>query len=463
MKKFISLFAIAAAVLVSCNEKNTTPDEPVQPEEPTVEVINPTGFVFLSIPEQVVAGDTVAIRLRVNPSSAKLTAENLTLDCIDSRVYDAQYSDAEIKYLGESAATKADDATKGVPYVQNTENYSIAGVVADTLNNEALEGQYLVLVRAQSEKNIIDCSNLALVCKYEDENGETAYVSSETFVITQIPQPSDAIFAWSPQSLSLHAGTFTSAGGDSLVLSSDDVNAVKWYLLARTYKEASTGSVIQYDYKKYISNVEIQLEKESVEIACEQKNTDFDGVYSAGLTEMYYAIPDISQDPMKTLFEQGSDKKYETFTNKLTVTDKYGHVGGWSQDLNFVIPTQITFKVDVPEVVVKGNYPVVDKIETLAEYGIDEELNQRYPSLNVNTVTAQNQHGVGFFLFPALRTDGFGVDYIIASPGSDSSITAEAMSKMMKVIFYAKGLGVASDAQMSHYLNYVEKFERVTE
>lgn len=461
MKKIISLFAIAAAVLVSCNEKNTDPEEPVQPEEPTEEVINPGGIVLLSIPEQVVAGDTVVIRLRVNPSTAQFTAENLTLDCISSHVYEAQYSDAEKKYLGEDTATKADDTTKGVPYVQNTENYSIAGVVADTLNNESLEGQYLVLVKAQNGKNIIDCSDLALVYKCEDENGETAYVSSETFVITQIPQPSDAIFAWSPQSLSLHAGSFTTLDNGSLAMSSDVVNAAKWYLLARTYKDASTGSVIQYDYKKYISKVEIHLEKESVEIACTQKNNDFDGVYSAGLTEMFYAIPDVSQDPMKTLFEQGSDKNYEVFTNKLVVTDKYGHVGGWSQDLNYVIPTHIAFEVDVPEDVVKGTYPILHKFETLAEYGIDAEQILRYPGLNVFTVVGQSSHGIGFYFSTPQRDDGFGVDRIVTHPGSQSSIKAEDMFERMNIVFYAKGIGVTTDVQMANYLNYVEEFTRV--
>ena len=459
MKKIISLFAIAAAVLVSCNEKNTDPDEPVQPEEPTVEVINPEGIVFLSIPEQVVAGDTVAIRLRVNPSSAQFNAENLSIDCIASRVYDAQYSEAEVKYLGSDAVTKSADAATRASYVQNTENYSIAGVVADTLNNESLEGQYLVLVKAQSEKNIIDCSNLALVYKYEDENGETACVSSETFVITQIPQPSDAIFAWSPQSLSLHAGAFTGDGQ----MTSDSVNAVKWYLLARTYKEASTGSVIQYDYAKYITDVNIQLEKESVEIACEQGKTDFDGVYSAGMTEMRYATPDVSQDPVKTIFEQGSDNKYEVFTNKLIVTDKYGHVGGWSQNLNYVIPTRLTFKLDVPEDVVKGTYSVVNKFETLAEYGIDAELVLRYPCLNLTSLSAQNSHGVGFYLFPGKREDGFGIGSITASPGSVDTIKADDMFKMLTNIFYAKGIGLASDAPLINFLNYFEDFTRAGE
>ena len=453
MKKFISLFAVAAAVLVSCNEKNTDPEQP--------ETINPDGIVLLSIPEQVVAGDTVAIRLRVNPSTAGFNAANVSLDCIASRIYEAQYSESEVKYLGGNPATRTDIVEKdvAVPYVQNTENYSIVDVVPDTLNNESLSGQYLVLVRAQSEKNIIDCSNLALVCKYEDENGETAYVSSETFVITQIPQPSDAIFAWSPQSLSLHAGTFTGDGQ----MTSDSVNAVKWYLLARTYKEASTGSVIQYDYAKYITDVNIQLEKGSVEIACEQGKTDFDGVYSAGMTEMRYATPDVSQDPVKTLFEQGSDNKYETFTNKLTVTDKYGHVGGWSQNLNYVIPTRLTFKLDVPEDVVKGTYYVVNKLETLSEYGIDAELVLRYPCLNLTSLSAQNSHGVGFYLFPAKREDGFGVASITASPGSVDTIKADEMFKMLTSLFYAKGIGLASDAPLINFLNYFEDFTRAAE
>ena len=453
MKKFISLFAIAAAVLVSCNEKNTDPEQP--------ETINPDGIVLLSIPEQVVAGDTVAIRLRVNPSTARFNAGNVSLDCVASRIYDAQYSESEVKYLGGNAATRTDIIEKDVvvPYVQNTENYSVVDVVPDTLNNESLSGQYLVLVKAQSEKNIIDCSRLALVCKYEDENGETAYVSSEPFTITQIPQPSDAIFAWSPQALSLHAGSFS---GDGQMVS-DSVNAVKWYLLARTYKEASTGAVIQYDYAKYITDVNIQLEKGSVEIACEQGKTDFDGVYSAGMTEMRYATPDVSQDPVKTLFEQGSDNKYETFTNKLTVTDKYGHVGGWSQNLNYVIPTRLTFKLDVPEDVVKGTYYVVNKFETLAEYGIDAELVLRYPCLNLTSLSAQNSHGVGFYLFPAKREDGFGVASITASPGSVDTIKADEMFKMLTSLFYAKGIGLASDAPLINFLNYFEDFTRAAE
>lgn len=462
MKRIISIAAIAITLLVACDKEKTTPVEPVvpvEPQEPETVTINPSGIVLLSTPEQVVAGDTVAVRLRVNPSTARFTAENLALDCISSQVYEAQYTDMEKTYLGEDPATKSDDANKGVSYVRNAENFSVAGVVADTLNNETLAGQYIVLLKAQSEKNIFDYSSLALVYSFEDENGETACVSSETFSLTQIPQPADAIFAWAPQALSLHAGTLKAAGDSTFTMANDCMNPVKWYLLARTYKDASTGSTIQYDFAKYVSDTKVLLEKDSTEMACEQGKDDFSGAYSGVITEMRYATPDISQEPFKTLFEQGSDNKYETFTNKLTVTDKYGHIGEWSQPLNYVIPLQITYTLDLPEDVPVGTYELTDKFATLAEYGIDAEIIKRYPVQNLTTLKAINNHGLNIFFIPETRKDGFGIGSVKVVAGSDSSIKADVLCSRMLAGWLVKGPGEAKSGPLVNFLSIIERFQ----
>lgn len=447
MKKLISLAAIAMVLLAACSKEET---------EEVKKVIDPEGIVLISHPDMIVAGDSVAIRLRVNPSTARLTKENITLDCLSSTVYEAQVTEEEQKYIGTK--TRATDETPRIPYIQNNENYSIADVIPDSLDNEVLEGQYIVLIKAQSEKNIIDRSILALACNYVDENGETAYISSETFEMTQIPQPNDAIFAWSPQSQSLHTGSLTPTA-DSVTVNDDKINAVKWYLLARTYKEAATGAIMKYDYDKYISDVKIQVLKDSEELACEQGKTDFDGVYSGGLTEMRYAIPDAGQEPFKTLFEQGSDKKYETFTNNLVVTDKYGHVGMWSQNLNYVIPLQITYKVDIPEdVTEKNTYPVLNKFETLAEYGIDSDIISRYPSLNLETFKSTNTGGLRFIFTLVGREDGFGAGSIFTAPGGDKTIKSEVICSRVYAVWYVKGIGTRTNAQLENYLNIVERF-----
>ncbi len=447
---------MAVAVLAACNKEQS---------EPVKKVIDPSGIVLLSVPDQVVAGDSVAIRLRVNPSTARLTVENLALDCVESNVYDVVISEAERKYYG--TATKSSDAADGmaaIPYVQDAENYSITRVVPDTLNNQPLEGQYIVIVKAQSERNIIDRSTLALVCCYQDENGDAAYISTGTFTLPQMPQPSDAIFAWSPQSISLHAGVLElhkDGGVTRVTLSGDCANAAKWYLLTHTYKNAATGATIRYDYKKNIGEVTVQLEQNSVEIACKQEKSDFDGAYSSMLDEMRAAVPDVTQEPYKTLFEKGSDNKYETFTNKLTVTDKSGHAGVWSQKLNVVVPIEAYFDLDVPEDVVKGQYSIVDKDKTFAEYGIDTEMMARYPSLNLVTEIGVNVSGLNFYFVGIKREDGFGIAGVGANGGSVESIKSDVLCSRITSAWYVKGPGVGGDTSVAlgNFINLVERLK----
>ena len=443
MKKFITLAAVAAAVLAACSKE--------KPEE--VKIINPNGIVLLSVPEQIVAGDSAAIRLRVNPSTARLTTGNLSIDCVQSMIYDAEYSEAEQKYCG--IATKSADAA-AIPYVQNTDSYSICSVVPDSLDRKALEGQYIVIVKAQDTRNIIDRSTLALVCKFEDENRDTAYISTGTFSLPQIPRPGDAIFAWSPQSMSLHAGALNPKK-DTVVVTNDTINCSKWYLFARSYKNAASGNTIRYDYSKYISDVKVQLYNGSDEIACNQKKTDFGGVYSSMIDEMCAGYPDIAQEPFKPLFENGSDRKYETYTNTLTVTDKYGHADRWSQDLNIVVPISISFKLDVPEEVTTGKYNVVDKEATYAEYGIDVETIKRYPSLNLVALNAANMGGTEISFAGHSRDDSFGIGSVIVAAGR-KSIKADLLCSRVFGMFYVKGPGPATSGPLVNNLNFIERF-----
>ena len=446
MKKFITLAAVAAVVLASCSKE--------QPEE--VKIIKPNGIVLLSVPEQIVAGDSAAIRLRVNPSTARLTTDNLSIDCLQSMVYDAEYSEAEQKYLGiATKSTAAAEEDAAIPYVQNTDNYTICSVVPDSLDHKPLEGQYIVVVKAQDSKNIIDRSTLALVCKFEDENRDTAYISTGTFSLPQLPRPGAAIFAWSPQSMSLHAGAL-SRQKDSVVVTNDTVNCSKWYLCARSYKNAATGATIRYDYSKYISEVKVQLYSGTDEIACNQYKTDFSGVYSSMIDEMRAAYPDIAQEPFKTLFESGSDKKYETYTNTLTVTDKYGHADRWTQNLNIVIPLSINFKLDVPEEVITGKYSVVDKEATYAEYGIDIETIKKYPGLNLVALDYANMGGTQISFACSRRGDGFGIGGVTVAAGS-KSIKADLLCSRVFGMFYVKGPGPTTSGPLVNHLNVIER------
>ena len=447
MKKFITLAAVAAVVLAACSKE--------QPEE--VKIIKPNGIVLLSVPEQIVAGDSAAIRLRVNPSTSRLTTDNLSIDCLQSMVYDAEYSEAEQKYLGiATKSTAAAEEDAAIPYVQNTDNYTICSVVPDSLDHKPLEGQYIVVVKAQGTKNIMDRSTLALVCKFEDENRDTAYISTGTFSLPLIPRPGDAIFAWSPQSMSLHAGAL-SPQKDSVVVTNDTVNCAKWYLFARSYKNAASGATIRYDYSKYISDVKVQLYSGADEIACNQYKTDFSGVYSSMIDEMRAGYPDIAQEPFKTLFESGSDKKYETCTNTLTVTDKYGHADRWSQNLNIVIPLSISFKLDIPEEVTTGKYFVVDKEATYAEYGIDIETIKKYPSLNLVALDYANMGGTRISFVGSKRDDGFGLGGVTVAAGS-KSIKADLLCSRVLGMFYVKGPGPATSGPLVNHLNFIERF-----
>ncbi len=90
----------------------------------------PSGIVLLSVPDEVLAGDTAIIRFRVNPSTAVLTKDNFSLDYYDPNVYEVEISEAEIQYLGDTVQA----ARKRATYVTNSDSFNIVELQSNSLD-----------------------------------------------------------------------------------------------------------------------------------------------------------------------------------------------------------------------------------------------------------------------------------------------------------------------------------------
>ena len=446
--KQISMFAFAAALTLagftSCSD-----DDDVTPSGNNNVMAN--GIVLLQVPEEVVAGDTVSIGLRVNPSTTVLTKDNFSLDCYEPNVYEVELSKEEKTYLGDTVKTEATRAS----YVTSSESFSIVELLNDSLNGEPLDGQYVLRIAAQSDRNIIDCSRWTLVCSTLDANGDTANISSELFSMKQIPQPKGGIFAWAPQAQNYTSGKLKSDSvNKKVIFDSIYVNGAKWYLTPRKYKNPSTEGVMTYDYDKYVHDVTPALLQDTTVLTTTKEEIEWPDMYKKGSEHAFSAVPDSTKAPFSSFGKDG--KNYETLTNVLTVTDKYGHVSVWMQPLNYVIPTTIYTEVACDDPIATGKYYVDDiKGYMLTNYGIDIDIIKRYPMQ-----FAQNKQGVvmgqigGFAAALQTNTELFfdGIDY---HAGSNKSVSPELL--FSKIFLTDEIYGVS---EKDVIIKVIQKFKR---
>ena len=443
------MFAFAAALTLvgftSCNDD----ENDVIPSGNNNVTAN--GIVLLQVPEEVVAGDTVSICLRVNPSTTVLTKDNFSLDCYEPNVYEVELSDAEKAYIGDTAQI---DGTRA-SYVTSSESFSIVELLNDSLDGEPLDGQYVLRIAAQSDRNIIDCSRWTLVCSTLDANGDTANISSELFSMKQIPQPKGGIFAWAPQAQNYTSGKLKSDSvNKKVIFDSLYVNGAKWYLTPRKYKNHSTEGVMTYDYDKYVNDVAPALLQDTTVLTTTKEEIEWPDMYKTGSEHAFSAVPDSTTAPFSSFGEDG--KNYESLTNVLTVTDKYGHVSVWMQPLNYVIPTTIYTEVPVDDPVVSGKYYVDDiKGYMLNNYGIDIDIIKRYPyqfSQNKQGVVMGEIGGVAAALHT--NTDFFfdGLTFFI---GSSKSVSADLL--FSKIFLTDEIYGVS---EKDVIIKVIQKFKR---
>ena len=417
------MFILAAAAISMMGLSSCSKDD--KGETPVVDPVNttiyPGGIVLLNVPEVVVSGDTAEIRFRVNPSTAVLTKKDFSLDCCASDVYDVQYSDVEKKYLGSDA----NSVTSRASYVQPSENLSIVDLQNDTLNGKTLDGQYVIRVAAQSSRNIIDMSKWALVCSTIDVNGDTANVSSEQFEIKQIPTPKNGVFAWAPQALSYMVGKVKLKKG---YIDSTHVNGTKWYVMPRTYKNALTGAVTSYDYDKYVKNAKPLILQNTTSLTCTDEEIEVpESKKSSVVAHVYTAIPETSAEPFASLAMDG-DKKFASFTSVLTLTDKYGHSGVWTQPFNYVLATTLNVDIQVPNPVVAGTYTVGNVADfMLSEYGIDVNVIDRYPCKYLHDANVIDYSNIGMTADCKKATNTFVCDQLILLAGRNTSVAPDVL------------------------------------
>ncbi len=412
--------------------------------------VAPSGIVLLSVPDEVVAGDTATIRFRVNPSTALLTKDNFSLDCYDPNVYEVEISDAESQYLGDTVQA----ARKRATYVTKSESFSIVELLNDSLDGQALDGQYVLRIAAQSTRNIIDCSLWTLVCTTPDAKGDTANITSELFGIKQIPQPKEGIFAWSPQAVSYWNGKIM-AENKVFVIDSTYVNGSKWYLMPRKYVNHTTGGVMEYDYDTYVKDVTPMLLKDTTVLTTKKSEMEWPDMYKTGQDHAFTAVPDSTTEPFAS-YEADGSKNFETLTNVLAVTDKYGHVSVWTQPLNFVLATIIYVELPVDDPVVAGRYRVDDiQSYTLTNYGIDLSIIERYPVQFFKNKAATVNAELGMTPMPTHINSNYIFDGLTLGSGSNKSVAADLLFR--KIYLTNELYGLTDDDAI---IKTVQRFKR---
>ena len=411
------------------------------------------GIVLLYVPTEVVAGDTATIRFRVNPSSAPITKDNISLDCYEPNVYEMQKSHLEKVYVGDTVPTELVMARAS--YVTPSESYTIVELLNDSADGKPLDGQYVLRVAAQSERNIFDLSQWTLVCTSPDANGDTANVSSQLFPLKQIPQPKDGLFAWSPQAVNFRTGTMHMTSPGNVFIDSVTVNGSKWVITPRTYVNATTGGTMTYDYDTYVHDVTPVLLQDTTALTTTKQELTWGDLDEANGSHSFTAIPDTTVAPFSS-YEADGDTNFVTLTNVLAVTDKYGHVSIWSQPMTYVLATKLYVDMPVPDPVVAGTYQLDDPQGYMKEhYGVDIDIIQRYPLLHRQDKVATFSSEMAMYAFPSMKKNNFIYDNFILAAGHNKEVAPDVL---FRNIFLTTELYGVSKTDV--YLKFQQIFRR---
>ena len=337
--------ATASVGLVSCGgDDNTVVENSIAPT-------NPSGFVVMAHPSEVVNGDTATLLVRINPATAKLTKDQLAIDCVNSDIYNLATSDA-------SASSRS-----SVSYVQTSSNYTLLDLVPDTLGNDTLQGQWQAKVLVKTDKNIFDKSTLALVATYKDSEGKTVNVSSDPFQMTLVPTPADGITAWSP-------AIYT----DTASFNADSRTPYYWVVKGNTYRNADG---MQQDYKvaDRIRSTHFALntiDNDTTTQAQTVANNDNEYLYSF--------LPLVDKVPFSGI-AAGNVNTYKAKTF-FTLVDKTGHECTMTCDCSYVGLKTLVLELDCPEELQAGTTYSINLDEALADYGYSSETLAWYTSRN---------------------------------------------------------------------------------
>ncbi len=357
-------FAAASIALVSCGS-----DDPETTAEIKPAVANPTGFVVMSYPNEVVNGDTATILVRINPSAAKFTKDQMTIDCVASDIYTYE---PEVRPNTNSRST--------ISYVKNSSNFTLLDIVPDTLNNDTLQGQWRVSVLVKSDQNIFDKSVLALVASYKDAEGKTVNVSSDAFQMTLVPTPGDGVTAWTPRSYT-----------DSVAFEAGELTPYYWLVQENTYKNAS-GMQMRYEIDKRIRSTHFALGT----IDNDSTTTALTKVTSMNNWHVYSYRPIGTKVPFSDLIA-GNITNYHA-QSFFTLEDKTGHEAVITDNCDYGRFGKVYCDVDCPEQLHRGEEYTVNLDEALKDYGFSTE-NIAYFASHPLTESAKlmstNYHGVG--------------------------------------------------------------------
>ncbi len=328
----LAILAVASASLASCgsdNEQDYVISKPV--------IANPTGFVVMAYPDEVVNGDTATILLRLNPSTAQLTKEQVTIDCVNSDVYTIKEN-------------QTDEQSRAVSYVTTSANYTLLDITPDTLHNDTLQGQWRAKVLVKTDKNIFDKSTLALVASYKDNEGKTINVSSDAFQMTLVPTPADGVTAWSPT-------LYT----DTTKVKNADRTPYYWVVEGNTYQNVA-GKQMDYEIDKRIRNTHFALGTID-----NDTTTQAQTVLHDGNAYLYSFLPLVDKAPFSDI-AAGNAQNYRAQAY-FTLEDKTGHESILMADCDYEAKKNVQIEVDCPKEVKVGDIFTINLDEALAGYG----------------------------------------------------------------------------------------------
>lgn len=349
MKEFKQLKTMALAALAMTLGLTACSDDDSSEPAPKANIAA-NGIVLMDMPDEVVNGDTAILRFRINPSTAEFTKEQLHLDCVKSNIYKVKIDKGEERYNTRAF------------YVTPSGNLSIIDLHKDSLNGEALDGQWVAKIKAETSDNIFDKSDWALVIGSRDQNQDSTLISSDAFKMDIIPTPQDGVFAWSPDVYSLYKLNYPSK------TPSTEVIPAYWILRGRDYHNTENeNEVVTYDVNKRITKCYFDVPAlNGVNMFAPQ-----DSATATNCKFLRYK-PDMKSVVFSSLKEKDVDNVM--IPSKFTFSDNYGHETTIQKSITYTSVDTVTVYVDCPENLKAGvmyNVDVEQDLETDASFNYD--------------------------------------------------------------------------------------------
>ena len=308
----------------------------------------PYGMVFIENPaDTMTKGESVQMRLRVNPSGVKFTKDMLLLDGISS-----------LCFYRKEPGTKAS-------YVQSSDHFSIASLAADkNAAGNTLDGQYVLKMAAAANEAVWDESVIAFVGAYKDHAGKLQYISTSSYPVVMMPRPAEGLNPWHyPNATFLSTISGKNEAGNSYVL---DTLGVVYFAL--------DGIDFINKEKKLSRRYHAGYLKEAVFTP----DAGYPPVHTRLDTEQHYVAfyPDTTENDIWRAFQEKEGYAHQDVKGTLTLTDRWGATVSYPISMAWFNAINLVQQVTVKESELDKSDPkvTIDMTDAFKQAGYDVSL-----------------------------------------------------------------------------------------